>query len=247
MMRWILLLAVAGFAASQKVQLWNCVDDLVYNTRNCNTLIDPTGLEVTAHDAGVNQTQIQDEWCWAASIEMAARYWGYYLPQTQIVETTWGKITDMPGSPAQIIAATNRVYVDTRGKAFRLTSLILPTWTDVSASLAANYPVLVGSLGHMTVILGLNITFFKNQFGQVVSSQVNEVAIWDPWPGNGLRDMSPIEFQSAFLALSVGATPETISAGLNRLGIQKANETKVFDLLGRLPEKSPREALIYRR
>jgi hypothetical protein len=232
MLKWVLVLVALCLPVSAKRVIWSCQYFAYSNTETCETYIDPTGIAVTAYDAGASNTQLQSQWCWAASIEMASRYYGFYLTQQQIVETTWGSMVNMPGTAPQIIAATNRKYTDSHGKAFEIKSLVMEDWEDAAMMLANNVPILVGSLGHMTMLIGLEITFAYNVYGDLVGSQVNDAVLWDPWPGNGIRPMTPAEFYNAFFAIAVGAVEDP--ASIRRRIAPKASKSPFsYNLLGR--------------
>jgi hypothetical protein len=51
--------------------------------------------------------QQQNEWCWAASIQMILNYYGIPATQQEIVTRTYGIPVDQPGSDAAINAALN--------------------------------------------------------------------------------------------------------------------------------------------
>jgi hypothetical protein len=83
--------------------------------QQCEAGIDSSILQSVARDIN---GQHASEWCWAASIEMVFGYYGYRVPQEQIVRETWGGIVNMPGRPDQILTDLNRDWKDTRGKEF---------------------------------------------------------------------------------------------------------------------------------
>jgi hypothetical protein len=225
-------LSIPAFA---KTSEYGCATSGYVQT--CNLYLDPQKFSVTANVAV--DPQQQANWCWLASIEMAFRYYGYIVPQQKILELLWGRIEDMPGRPEQIIAATNRVYAEEGGRRFRAESIQEQSWFDASYAISRNVPVLcgyaqAGGVGHMTMIIGMQCQFLYDVFGQVVDSRVVEVVVWDPWPGVGVRDLTPTEFNSVFSLIAVGAValdpiavrtmgPRTIETPLSLR----------FDILGR--------------
>lgn len=232
----ILALALA-LAASvcAKSQGWDC--STVGYIETCNLVLDAKDISVTAKTAP--NPQQQANWCWLASIEMAFRYHGYAVPQQKLLEELWGSIEDMPGKPAQIIGATNRVYVDDNAKRFRAESAESETWYTAAGSLAQNIPVLVGynqpgGTGHMTMVVGIQVQALYNNANQVIDMQISDVLLWDPWPGVGLRPMTQTEFDNTSTLVAVKATslPPVVSL-VNRPQAVKPSFRFRYDVAGR--------------
>jgi hypothetical protein len=244
-LRIILLLAACVFAKTQKL---NCVDSPVALVRTCQSYFEPRTIALSATDVGASNLQIQNQWCWAASIEMAFRYYGYFIPQAEIVRQTWGVIINMPAQPADIMYAVNRTYTDANGKTFRVQGIILNNWNQATFSLGNDKPVLVGSQGHMTLLYGLQYHFGTNLAGnQTTQTFFDEAAVIDPWPGNGVRDLSPMEFNNTLLAVEISTQLVSITGLEAKQSTRSTTKLIVLDLLGRQPSKIPREALIFRR
>jgi hypothetical protein len=73
------------------------------------------------HIAQAYDTQQQTQWCWAASIEMIFRFYGYNVPQPAIVQQTYGAVTNMPAVTGYVISQNlNRNWVDQNGKHFHV-------------------------------------------------------------------------------------------------------------------------------
>lgn len=236
MWKWLLLLAIVTPLSAKKAK-WECSTAGAIET--CILYIDPTGISVSAKDVRASNIQLQANWCWLASIEMSFRYYGYLVPQEKLLDLLWGKIEDMPGRPEQILGATNRVYTDENGKRFRAESVMLNNWLEVSNALALDVPVLVGyaqagATGHMTMIVGVQMQALYNQFGQIIDTRVSGVVLWDPWPGNGLREMTQSEFNGTFLLVAVGATALDPVSVRRSFSIAKRPQSPVyFNILGR--------------
>jgi Papain-like cysteine protease AvrRpt2 len=133
---------------------------------------------------GVTAYQQQSEWCWAACISMVFAYYGHRVSQTRIVQETWGSVVNMPGQPEQILSDLNRTWKDDRRKKFSSSgdSLTANAATAV-IDLRENRPLIIGALGHATVLTALTCDVNTvNRAWQVVAATVR-----DPWPANGGR------------------------------------------------------------
>ncbi len=160
----------------------------------CEAGIDSQVLDVTAQGLG---GQHQSQWCWAASVEMVFRYYGYYIPQGTIVQQTWGTIGNMPGQPNDVLRTLNRSWIDANGKAFSVVGdLFSANQVTASQDLLQNKPLIIETMGHTMLLTSL--TFTRDQHGQ---SAVKSATVRDPWPGRGKRVLTPQEwFQASFLA-----------------------------------------------
>lgn len=231
----LLLFALLVAPIHAKRSKWECATS--GNIETCNLYINPNSFSVSAIAAANSQQQAN--WCWLASIEMAFRYYGYSVPQQKLLELLWGNIEDMPGRAEQIIGATNRVYTDDSGKRFRAESIEVGSWLEASVALSRDIPVLVGyaqpgGIGHMTMVVGIQMQALYNNVGQVVDSRVSDVVLWDPWPGVGLRPMSQVEFDSTFLLVAVGATALDPVSIARRTVSPPVQSLRYFNLLGRV-------------
>lgn len=142
-----------------------------------------------------------DQWCWAACIEAAFKLYGYRISQRKIVEKVFGPgLPCRPSIGPQIAAAVEGYWTDSNGSSFYATTR---THTDlqfgiqdplalqnVSRYLAENTPVIVGALGHATLLTGMS--WLEDNFGQW---RLTEMIVRDPWPGNlNRRRLTPQEF-----------------------------------------------------
>jgi len=155
--------------------------------QGCSAGIDSSIIGVTAAMVG---GQHRSEWCWAACIEMVFSYYGFRVPQEQIVQETWGEIVDLPGQPDQIIQQLNRPWTDTHGRAFSVDGNVY-TANAISAAqdLARDMPLIIGTMGHAMVLTRLD--YIRDQFGR---GEVKLATVRDPWPGRGMRSLSPQEW-----------------------------------------------------
>src|SRR5262245_56250309 len=64
--------------------------------------------------------QQTNQWCWAASISMVFRYYGFQVSQQRIVAEAYGSIVNMPAIDGLTIARqVNRNWRDDQGRPFR--------------------------------------------------------------------------------------------------------------------------------
>jgi hypothetical protein len=145
----------------------------------------------------VTAPQKMPEWCWAASIEMVFRYYGFRVPQERIVKETWGDVVNMPAEPAQILQDLNRQWTDEDKKTFTASGESYDA-NPVTASqdLAQNMPLIIGTLGHAMVLTEL--LYVRDAAGH---GEVRQATVRDPWPNRGKRILNAQEWYSTnFLA-----------------------------------------------
>lgn len=152
------------------------------------------------HFEFVSARQESSQWCWAACIEMVFRAHGFEVPQSQFVEETFGTIVNMPGQPHQILQALNRRYVDTRGRRFQASgetfSVSLRT---ASMDLYDRQPLILGALGHATVLTGLS--WIEDNHGLW---HITEAIVRDPWPMSpSRRPLTSAEWNNVSFAARV--------------------------------------------
>lgn len=70
--------------------------------------------------------QRQQNWCWAATVQMVLNYHGLYVSQEQIVGRIFGNLVDRPGQPHEILEALSGWAPDIRG---RFSSISATTYT----------------------------------------------------------------------------------------------------------------------
>lgn len=197
--RGFLLSAVAGVGLGLIVPrpvhaLLNCSAFNGYGLQQCEAGIDSGIAHVSAASVG---GQHMAQWCWAACIEMVFEYYGYRVPQARIVAETWGGIVNLPGDPRQILANLNRSWVDENGRSFRASGdAFSANPVTASQDLAANQPLIIGTLGHAMVLTSL--VYVRNPMG---GGEVKAAIVRDPWPGRGRRTLAPQEwYATSFLA-----------------------------------------------
>ncbi|SFM76091.1 papain-like cysteine protease family protein [Marinobacter zhejiangensis] len=189
-------MAPAAFAAGE------CSAPLVYPNgyaiRNCTVGIRSDVLRFVA------ARQKSSQWCWAACIQMMFRVYGYNLPQELLVEQTWGRLVDMPGYPDQILRALNRTYVDLSGRRFTAVGDAVTANVNTAINdLSGNSPLIVGALGHATVLTALSYT--ESNAGE---RQVTQATVRDPWPMSpSRRVLSPQEWYNINFAARIRCYP----------------------------------------
>lgn len=161
-------------------------------------------------EAGIESITFQQafqehrEWCWAASISMVFGYYHHPVDQQRIVKETWGQVADMPAQPSDIVRDLNRSWVDDNGRKFQSFGDVLSTNANTAVQdLQANHPIIVGALGHATVLTALVTTI------DLATSQwaVVQAIVRDPWPANGgKRVLSPVEWGNIAFAARIRLT-----------------------------------------
>jgi len=175
-----------------------CTPFAANGVQQCEAGIDSTILDVTASD-----TQHATQWCWAACIEAVFSYYGHSISQEDIVKETWGGIVNMPGSPGQILGALNHKWTDTDGDEFSARGTTIGTNAITAAQdLAADHPLIIGTLGHAMVLTSL--IYLRDLAGR---GEVTLAEVRDPWPYNpGHRSLSPQEWYSITFAARIRVT-----------------------------------------
>lgn len=160
----------------------------------CEVGIDPLIASITASVVG---GQHLSQWCWAACIETVFRYYGYIVPQADIVKQTWGEIVNLPAYPSQILSNLNGLWVDANGKKFLVSGDVLSANLVTAAQdLSQDMPLIIGSMGHAMVLTSLR--WLTDVYGE---SLVTDAVVRDPWSNVGKRVLSAEEWYStSFLA-----------------------------------------------
>jgi len=168
--------------------------------QQCTAGVRSTALDQTMGEVG---GQRASQWCWAASIAMVLRHHGFVVSQERIVRETFGELVDMPGSTWQILAALQRTWTDDRGRRFQVTADMITGAPEVAiAELAADRPLIVGTMGHAMVLTALGYGTGGWSGGGVTSAVVR-----DPWPGRGRRELSGQEWYGADLLVRIHVRP----------------------------------------
>lgn len=177
-----LLLAAQGAKA-----LVSCGQHDAKGIRRCESGIDRDLSEAVANAVG---GQHMSQWCWAASIEMVFRFYGYVIPQAEIVRQAWGTPVNLPGSLTQVLGSLNRNWIDQFGRPFRVESRpYSPHPMPAILDLQRNWPLIVGTMRHAMVLTSL--VYDVDNWDRVA---VRAATVSDPWPGAGRRILRPEEW-----------------------------------------------------
>jgi hypothetical protein len=128
--------------------------------------------------------QQQDEWCWAASIQMILNYYHIPISQQMVVDRVKGGPIDQGGSDGDISTSLNgwAPGIDGSVKAVSsTTSAGPPPYLMLLQELSNQHPILLTFAtgpngGHAVVITGAS--YLRTPMGPTV----NSIIIRDPWP-----------------------------------------------------------------
>ncbi|MBV8630134.1 MAG: C39 family peptidase [Silvibacterium sp.] len=128
--------------------------------------------------------QQQNEWCWAASVQMILNYYGIPASQQEIVTRTYGVPVDAPGSDAAISSALNGLGRTVGGQVHTIRSSSgpgLPPPAVLIDELNQQHPILIAFMsgpnsGHAVVVTAAS--FVSTPMGP----QVVSLVVRDPWP-----------------------------------------------------------------
>jgi hypothetical protein len=146
--------------------------------------------------AHIYASQEMSEWCWAASISMLLGYYGHSISQQRIVQSIYGGIANIPGDAGALLHSLNRPWTDDDGSRFSVSTngLFVPELgsadlnnSDIVSALDSDDPILYCTMQHAMVLTAVSY----------VGGPYNIVSGWvmDPWPGNGLRALTPQEMR----------------------------------------------------
>lgn len=149
------------------------------------------GLQISLSRAASGATfQQKQNWCWAACIAAVFGYRGYSISQAEIVEKVFGDDLDQPAAGPQIIGAIDGAWTDQNGQEFYAQGVVLldgqysiahPQALAIAAQeLAAEHPLIVGSMGHAMVLSAMSYLRDANGNGQPY-----QFVVRDPWPRPG--------------------------------------------------------------
>jgi hypothetical protein len=195
-------LGVAGAAAAGGGCDQPVCDVFGYCQQTCEVGYPSIAMQWVAAQQRTNQ------WCWAASIEMAFGAFGFLVPQELFVSQTYGGLVNMPASNESILSSLNRTYIDLRGKRFQaIGEVIAPgpmALAQMMQDLAFNCPMILcyktGQMtGHATVLTAINYT--QDSYNQM---RLNHVIVRDPWPlSPSKRPLTPQEWAGVSMVARV--------------------------------------------
>ncbi|WP_165838774.1 papain-like cysteine protease family protein [Roseicella frigidaeris] len=127
-------------------------------------------------------------WCWAACIESVFRFHGFNVRQEKIVARVFDYAANVSANGPQIVRAIDGDWVDEGGENFSATSEVL--WdsqfffgrldavSQAAQQLVAGNPLIIGALGHATVLTAM--TYIRDLSGRGTPLSLT---VRDPWPG----------------------------------------------------------------
>jgi hypothetical protein len=159
--------------------------------------------------------QSKSQWCWAAAMSMVFARYGYPLQQQDVVERLYGTPVDMPVRRADLAPLINRDWYAGDGR--KVTAVTRPVGLEGTAvqaaagaqmlidTLAQQQPLLLGTRGHMVVVVGVSF----QRFTQQGALRLSAVTVLDPAQGAGsdLKQVPAAELRSRFL-VSVALVPQ---------------------------------------
>lgn len=185
--------SLAGVVPKRSMAALVCTPFVPPGIQQCNVGIASAIAVVNA------PLQHETEWCWAACIEAVFKYYGHPVSQARIVAETWGAIVNLPGQPQQILFDLNRPWIDDFGRPFAVVGDVLSANAmTASQDLALDMPLIIGSMGHAMVLTRLE--YVRDGFGR---GDVRAAYVRDPWPGNGLRVLTPKEWLSTMFLVRI--------------------------------------------
>jgi hypothetical protein len=148
---------------------------------------------------------------------MLFRYYNHPVSQENIVTSLYGRLINLPsGTGWNIASRLNRAWTDEQGKNFQAT---LTAAYDADAGvnnvnnawlvneLDQDRPFIIGTAGH--AVVGTAIAYIPTPVGPNVVA----IGVFDPWPGRGARNLTPMEM-----------TPKQAGGGLQFLATVKVSE-----------------------
>lgn len=143
-------------------------------------------------------------WCWAASISMIFRHYGYKLPQSQLVVAGASRVSStLPASGEMISWLLSRRWVAQGGKEFESVVSASDNYAnryeitneEVIAELSRGHPLLLGAHGHAMVLVAM-------QFQRSARGALRIVGgiVIDPTPGVGIRNLTASEMRPTYVA-----------------------------------------------
>jgi hypothetical protein len=168
----------------------------------CTTRLNVSGVQEQAL-----QSQLQSQWCWAASIATVFGYQGYPVSQERIVSEVYGSPVNLPAMAGIVIARQlDRDWVDDSGARFRArvtglydadAGLLSINNSQIIASLDDDQPLVIGARSHAMVLTA--VQYYQTPAGpNVVGAEV-----FDPWPGVGPRLLEMDELTAVHLGGSL--------------------------------------------
>jgi hypothetical protein len=134
---------------------------------------------------------------------MVFRYHGLNISQGKIVEEVFGGRVHRPGSPEEILEALNRTWTDENDNDYDVEGDVYSVSPATAAQdLAADFPLIIGSLGHAMVLSA--VSYYRDLYG---NGQIVNALVRDPWPGRGRRQITAVEWAYMSFAARIRVSP----------------------------------------
>ncbi|TDX00200.1 papain-like cysteine protease family protein [Dinghuibacter silviterrae] len=163
--------------------------------------------------------QVEDEWCWAASIQMILNYYGVSITQADIAARTFGldengNIVNSGASPDVINANLNNWSIDHQGRRYVVRSSYVPgapAPSDLLGWLSNRRPLLITyanetTSGHAIVLTGCSF------YPTVAGPNIQSLIFRDPWPSDeNVANAGRVEYPAPFAQDITGCWFVTVS------------------------------------
>lgn len=161
-------------------------------------------------------SQEKSQWCWAASIAMVFSHHGFAVAQEDIVRQQYSDGADKALPVTQVAPVLQRAWQDSGGRSFfaSVTAGNAPTRRflfgddTVIRELQAQRPLIVGALGHAMVLVQVQYERFTMQDAVRIIGGV----VIDPAPGKGVRHLTRLELNPAYVAAVQVNGPQQMAA-----------------------------------
>jgi hypothetical protein len=158
-------------------------------------------------------SQRNQNWCWAASIQMILNYYGVHITQEQIVARSYGvnsfgQLPNWTGSFQVITANLNNWSIDNSGRRYSVIASLnsgAPSPAYLIQELSSLRPVLIGyqsspTSGHAVVITACS--YIQTAYGPSIQS----IIVRDPWPSQqNISSLGRVEYSGIELASLIQA------------------------------------------
>lgn len=167
---------------------------LAYET--CGPQACEAGIDIR-HISANYDSQYQSQWCWAASISMVFRHYGYRVSQERIVRETYGVVGNIPAVTGFAISKNlDREWQDDEGQSFSVeieglydadAGIMSLTNGDIVDALRDERPLIIGNRSHAMVMTAVAYVPYPG------NPQIFNFGVADPFPGAGLHGAQPRE------------------------------------------------------
>lgn len=165
------------------------------------------GIESRKLDGSVSfvQGQHDTKWCWAATIEMLFKYYGYIVTQEAIVHHTYGRLVNKGGTILDMIRMLNGQWTDKFGRKFRVVCEAIPARLaerEAFKDLEKDFPVILtwlnpGTAGH--AVLLTSMIGFKRDVDH--SFHVTSIVIRDPAYRSDKRVLGRTQWENRYFVI----------------------------------------------